>query len=328
MSERDTGGRSTSTGAGRRVADEAPLQFIKPGPRVPGTVLATRLRFEALPGEETVDDVLRNSVRRVGVPHDAAELVAGHPDASNCHLPAIGMVVGDPLAVAATKVVRAKGSLGELDEVVRMRMFEVSISQKAIDQAPLEESDEPGDAEPGLRLADRRDSENETLSGGLPAIHRAGRQPNSSLFAALDRIRTAENCVAILIPSPPDEPAPTLVVWRHRLAALEAAGLIEVTKYEVDVARDDLLARYPELAPGSSRLERQLQGIRTLNSTLRDFISEFEVTARLITRALRLIRRMFTVLGAVAAGGLVALFSDQLAEPVLNLAREIVKWIR
>ena len=302
--------RSTSTedmGKGRRHAEETCRSYL--GARregdAPGTVVAEHLSFLARTGEENVEQVLRNQARRVGSPHDAAELLSGDIDASNCDRVVIELLIGSPEALAATHVLRSKMPLRPND-YVRLTTFELIPAPEAHEQL--------GDAR--LRLFDQRDN---AKVPGLRQLHREGNDTQSAVWEELDATRERERVLAMLISSPPSEPAVTLIAWEHWLAALHAADLLVARRRKWKFKAKDL-----PLPPTYFKPISPLERLRRFTARLNDWISGIEDTAAAVKRLVKIFKILLMLLGATTTALVGASHADLLKHQAQHVIEKIV----
>jgi hypothetical protein len=267
---------STSDGAGkgRLDAEATCLLYLSGRPGGPGTVLASHLIIAALDGEKTLRDVLENVVRRVGTVHDLAELAHGKMAASNCTRAAIKLDVGDPKALAATQILRARAVIGP-NEIRRVRFFEITLTAKA-------DSLSPG---PKLRFFDDRDN---PQVRGLRHLHREGEGTRSPVWALLEQTREREHVLATLLPSPRDEPTVNVVAWAHWLAALYDEGLIVARRRELSFKAKDLPLPSDYCTP-LSRIER----LRRMNMRVNDYSAVLEESVATVKRIFKIFLMVF-----------------------------------
>jgi hypothetical protein len=294
---------SDYVGKGRQHADSTRRLYLQANPRAPGTVLATHVTFEALGGEKTLRDVVQNHRRRVGEVHDPAELAHGDMAASDCPRAAIQLTVGAPDAIAATHLIRSRAHVAP-NETTRVGTFDITLTRKAYDEFG---------PEAGLRLFDYRD--HPTIRG-LRQLQGSGKDPKSPVWDELDSAREREHMVAMLIPSPRNEPTATVIAWAHWLAALEADGLISAKRQDRRLKARDLPLPADFFEPVNVIAE-----LRRFNARFGDYTAVLEESATAVKRFLKVFLMLF---GFTSGALLGASHTDVLKEHAHQIIEKLI----
>jgi hypothetical protein len=232
--------------------------LIRASPHSPGLLAPQAIVVERLPDESTPEEFLNNERRRVGRIHDLAEQLAADPAASNCPKVTIyGHAATDALELARQRRRRSGVAMRRASEI--SRFWSIEVSANGFSKAG-------GDA--GLRLADLRSED----SASFQILDKVGRTPGSAAWEDLDRRRSRDCLVGVLVTNEVDG-GTVVLLNHHALSQLYEEGLVLITA-------DETVHDAWEL-PGKATIRDRIQQSRQV---VRGTIAEIEVTSDLIIK--------------------------------------------
>lgn len=206
----------TPSGGGRAAIGDR-LSLIRASPRSPSLAVMKALVVERRADETTPEDFLDSDRRRVGRSHDAAELMAGSPAASDCpNVTIYAHWAADPLALAMQRRRRAGTKADGTSHV--SRFWSIEVSAKGCNEA--------GEGA-GMRFANLKAESGPTFQ----ELDLAGRVPGSPDWQNLEMRRDRDCLVGVLVESEIDGGTIALLN-HHAISQLYEDGYVTITADE------------------------------------------------------------------------------------------------